>query len=78
MPLPFALFFYGAPILVALLIVFTFGMALERYRNRSHLHTDDELQAIEKASYQRGLQHGYARASLSAKVLAVRMNANRA
>jgi hypothetical protein len=78
MPTAFALFFYGAPVLVALLIIFTSGMALERHRCRSHFHTDDEMQAAERASYQRGLEHGYARANLSARVLAVRMNANRA
>ena len=72
MPTPFALFFYGMPVLVALLIVFISGMAIERHRYRKRFHSDDELQAAEHASYQRGLEHGYARASLSARVLAVR------
>lgn len=71
MPLPLIIFFYGGAALVVLLMAFTYGVALERHRRRSHFHTDDELQAAEHESYQRGLQHGYARATHALKAAPV-------
>jgi hypothetical protein len=61
MPFPYAVFFYGGPLFVAILIAFMLGAVFEHRRSRVHL-TKEELRHAEMSGYHLGLKHGYYKA----------------
>jgi hypothetical protein len=59
---PYAVFFYGGPALVLLLIVFTLGAIFEHRRCRLRLATREELHRAEIEGFRLGVKQGYYRA----------------
>jgi hypothetical protein len=74
---PYALFFYGGPVLLVLLIAFTSGVAVEHRRCRSRYHTDREMQEAEKQGYRLGVKRGYHQAMQTRRLAAVPAAAER-
>jgi hypothetical protein len=77
MSLPYALFFYGGPIMMVLLIVFTSGAAVEHRRCRSRYHTDREMQEAERQGYRLGVKRGYQHAMQTRRQATVQIDVDR-
>jgi len=74
---PYALFFYGGPIMMVLLIAFAAGVAVEHHRCRSRYHTDCEMRDAEKQGYRLGMRRGYYQAMHPPRQTTVQLDADR-